>query len=448
MSAEGGGLPGRYFPLAIPAVVMYLILAPVEARDPREEPSSQNESTRRGDAAFHAPPAIKQEACMRKLLLGIMTAIILSGAAPLQAQQPCPRLPVVINTPEDKLMLAVNGADTPQAQVDALNQYAADHADSKFIPCVNEYLTMTYVKLQDYDKAIEAGEKDLAANYLDVNLIVNLLKAYVGAGKASDNAFELINKSPQQIHDEIMTTSSGTAEEVAKARKAGEDQAKNIVAYMEYAFFQLLPRVTDAAKRVQDLDAFFKAYPNTPNMNQVNVQYFAAYQMAGNPDKMFEYGEKAVASDPNNVSTLNLVADAYATAKQPHLDQAGQYAQKAIELATNMQKTEGMTDEQFKSTHDTELGLAHSTLGYVEMQKGARTHRVATAIKELMEASDMLAANPALEARALYFLGYSYELEYPANHHLAEEALSKAASLDTPWKASAQDLLEKVKKAH
>lgn len=385
---------------------------------------------------------------MRKLLWGILAAGFLLAPSPLRAQQPCPRMPVVINTPEDKLMLAVNGADNPQAQVDALNKYAAENADSKFLPCVNEYLTMTFVKLQDYDKAIEAGEKDLAGDYLDVNLIVNLLKAYVGAGKATDNAFALINKGPQQIHDEILTTSTGTAEEVEKARQAGQEQAKEIRAYMEYAFFQLLPRLTDPGKRVQDLDAFVKAYPDTPNMNQVNVQYFAAYQAAGDSEKMFEYGEKAVASDPNNVSTLNLVADGYATAKQPHLDQAAQYAQKALSLAASMQKPEGMTDDQFKASHDTQLGLAHSTLGYVDMQKGARTHRVAAAIKEFKDASDLLGSNPALLARALYFLGYSYELAYPANHRLAAEALAKAASLQTPWQATAQDLLQKVKNAH
>jgi tetratricopeptide (TPR) repeat protein len=382
-----------------------------------------------------------------RILLGILTAVFLLGAVGLRAQQPCPRLPVVINTPEDKLMLAVNGADTPQAQVDALTKFATDNADSKFIPCVNEYLTMTYVKLQDFDKAIEAGEKDLAADYLDVNLLLNLLKAYVGAGKPSDNAFDLINKSPQLIHEEIMTTSTGTAAEVEKAREGAESQAKDIRAYVEYAFFQLLPRVTDPAKRLQDLDTFVKTFPDTTNMNQVNVQYFAAYQMSGDAEKMFQYGEKAVASDPNNVSTLNLVADADATAKVPHLEQAAQYAQKALDLETKMQKPEGMTDEQFKSSHDLQMGLAHSTLGYVDMQKGARTHRVATAIKEFKDASDLLDENPALQARALYFLGYSYELEYPANHHLAEEALTKAAGMQTPWQVSAQSLLEKVKKA-
>jgi tetratricopeptide (TPR) repeat protein len=384
---------------------------------------------------------------MRKLL-GILTAGILLGAAPLGAQQPCPRSPVIINTPEDQLMLAVNGADTPQAQVDALNKFAADHADSTFIPCVNEYLTTTYLKLQDYDKAIEAGEKDLAAQYLDVNLIVNLMKAYVGAGKASDNAFDVINKAPQVIHDEIMMTPAGTAEEVEKAREETSARAKDIRAYMEYAFFQLLPRVTDPAKRVQDLDAFVKAYPETPNMNQVNVQYFAAYQLAGDAAKTFEYGEKAVASDPTNVSTLNLVADADATGKPPHSKEAGDYAKKALDLATSMQKPESMTDDQFKTFKDMQMGLAHATLGYVALEEGSHNHRVAPAISEFKAAVDLLESNPGLQARTLYFLGYANEVLYPPNHRAAADALTRCAAMETPWQSQAQDLLEKVKHAH
>lgn len=384
---------------------------------------------------------------MRRIL-GILSAGFLLGVANLGAQQPCPKSPIVINTPEDKLMLAVNGADSPQAQADALNKFAAENADSKFMPCVNEYLTMTYVKMQDFDKAIEAGEKDVAAQYLDVNLITNLLKAYVGAGKAADAAFELINQAPQLIRDELMQTTSGTAAGAAKEHEDSEQLIKDVRAYVEYAFFQLLPRVSDGAKRLQDLDAFVKAYPDTTNTNRVNVQYFAAYQMTGDAEKVFEYGNKAVESDSANVATLNLVADAFATSQKPHTKEAGDYAKKALGIATDMQKPEGMTDDQFKTYKDTQLGLAHATLGYVQLTEGSASHHVAPAITEFKTAVDLLAANPQLQARTLYFLGYAYEVLAPANHRAAAEALTKCAAMDTPWKSQAEDLLAKVKHAH
>src|SRR5215471_507797 len=124
------------------------------------------------------PTRMRQPA---QLLLMILTA---AWSIPLAAQTPCPGLSVVVNTPEDQLMLAINGSEKAEEQIAALDKFAQEHSDSKFMPCVNEYYTSTYLKLNNYDKAIEYGEKDVAANYSDLNLAVNLLKAYVGAGKS------------------------------------------------------------------------------------------------------------------------------------------------------------------------------------------------------------------------------------------------------------------------
>ena len=56
---------------------------------------------------------------MRKLIL---SARFLLAVANLGAQQPCPKSPVIINTPEDQLMLAVNGADSvPDIAIGRIN---------------------------------------------------------------------------------------------------------------------------------------------------------------------------------------------------------------------------------------------------------------------------------------------------------------------------------------
>ena len=123
---------------------------------------------------------------MHKLFQPVLVVICLLYALSLGAQTPCPSLSVVVNTPEDELMLAVNGAENPQDQIAALEKFAQAHADSKFLPCVYEYLTSANVKLNNLDKAIEWGEKDVAASYADLNLTINLLKTYVGSGKAGD----------------------------------------------------------------------------------------------------------------------------------------------------------------------------------------------------------------------------------------------------------------------
>lgn len=382
---------------------------------------------------------------MRKLFPAALLAGWLIYALPLAAQLDCT---VVVNTPEDQLMLAVNGADSPQDQVTALDKYAAAHADSKFMPCVNNSYTSAYLKLNNFDKAIEYGEKDIAANVQDSNLMLNLLKSYVGGGKAGDTAFDVINKFPNQLKVESSASRPAkmSDEEWAKAQQDLAAQLKDERAYAEYAFFQLLPRVTEPTKRVQYLDSFMQAYPDTPNVGQVNYQYFVAYEYAGNPAKADEYGEKAIAADPNNVEYLDAVANDYAS-RQTNLDKASEYAKKVLQLAPSAKKPDGTTDEQFKTTQNNLLGLAHVTLGYVEYQQASKTRKVASSIQEFRAAVDLLNGNPEVQAKALYLLGNAYEFEIPANHKAAVEALTRAAGLQSSFKGPAGDLLAKVKKA-
>lgn len=56
----------------------------------------------------------------RVLLLVVIGVVTL----PLWAQQPCPSFTVGIGSDEDKLLLAINGADNPQDQLAALDKFA------------------------------------------------------------------------------------------------------------------------------------------------------------------------------------------------------------------------------------------------------------------------------------------------------------------------------------
>lgn len=387
------------------------------------------------------------EDSMQKPVIGILCLILSSAAAPLGAQQPCPGLTVVVNSPEDQMMLAVNGADTPQDQVAALDKYAAANANAPAMTCANELYTAAYVKQNDFAKAIAAGEKDLAANYLDANLAISLAKAYVGAAQATDHAFALLDKAPDVIKAEANPPKPSNVSDAAwqSNLQAWGDAAKQQRAYMEYAFFQLLGRVPDANKRIAYLDGFSKAYADSPNLGGIYAQYVVAYGGLNNGAKADEYAEKAVTASPNDVATLNLIADNYAT-RQVHLDKAEADAKKALELASAMKKPDGASDADFQAQQNLQLAAAHLTLGFVAFQHGSATHRMTGAIQELKTAAELGKADPALQARALFYMGYAYEEMSPPNHHGAAEALTQAASLQSPWQGQAQSLLAKIPK--
>jgi tetratricopeptide (TPR) repeat protein len=387
---------------------------------------------------------------MRRLIHSVLTMSVFLAAVPLLAQTPCPSFSVVINSPEDQLTLAYNGAANPQEQVAALDKYAQANADSKFMPCINEYYTMALVKQGTFDKAIEYGEKDLAANYRDLSLSVNLMKAYVGAGKATDNAFDLVIKAPDLIKKETTPSrpAKATDEEWQKMQQDSGELAKDVNDYMTYAFFQLLPRTPDAAKRLEYLGQFEKAYPNVDAQQaaQINFQYFLAYDMAGKGDQAGPYGEKAIAADGSNPQVLNLVAYDYVN-RQTNLDKAESYSKKVLTLVPALKKPDGEADDQFKTDQNNQLGMAHVTLGYVYFQRGAKTHKVEPAISEFKTAVALLGGNPPLRGQALYYLGYAYEVQTPANHHAASDALTQSVAIQSPWQAPARDLLAKVKAA-
>jgi len=389
---------------------------------------------------------------MRKTSVCLVVLGLLVFAGLLQAQQVCPGLPYVANTPEDELMQAVNGAEKPEDQIAALDKYAQAHADAKFMPCVDEYYTMAYLKLNNYDKVVEYGEKGLASNYKDVMLVINTLKGYVASGKVADSAFGIISTAPALITEESKPARppNVTDADWQKALEESASQAKDELAYVVYAYLQLIPRVTDPNKRIEQLDQFVKAYPDdaAKNAGQVNSDYFTAYRMANKPDKAIEYGEKTVAADPNNLDAYSFLAYAYAIGRT-NPDKAVEYSKKSIELAQALKKPDPLTDAQFKQAQDNVLGMAHLSMGYVSFTRAAtsRSKKLGPAVEELKTAADLLGANPELQAQALYYLAYAYESGYPANHHGAIDALTKASGLQSSWKSQADELLSKVKKA-
>lgn len=382
-----------------------------------------------------------------------LLAILGIAALPLRAQQPCPGFVVAIGTDEDKLMLAINGADNPQQQVDALDKFTQAHPDSKYMPCALEYYASAYLKLNNFDKSIEYAEKDLAGNYQDLNLYLNYMRAYASSAKVNDTIFAVINKVPDQVKSEtgnLLRPAKATDEEWAKMQSDNQELAKDSHDYAVWAFFQVLPRVTDPAKRIETLQSFLKVYPEQEkaSASQIDHIYFDTYRAQNNLPKVLEYGDKVAAEDPGAVEVLNtlgLIEEFYIS--PPSIDKAAGYAQKAVTAAQNIKKPEGVDDAAFKAELNKQLGISHLTLGYGALVRAQRTGKLQPAIDELKTASGLLEGNPALQGQALFYLANAYEIAVPANHRGALEALNKAVALPGPFQAQAQALQAKVKAA-
>jgi tetratricopeptide (TPR) repeat protein len=391
---------------------------------------------------------------MRSFFQAVLLAGLMGLSWPLAAQQEvhsCSSYSIIIGSPEDKLMLAVNGSDDPSARVAALEKFVQENSSSSYLPCAEQLLAKNYVTLKQYDQAIAAGEKAVAAGYLDVPFIENLLQAYMASGKGSTEAIDLIMKAAPIIQTEANPprNASQSDADYEAAKKSAAQQAQNDISYMVYAFFRFLPTITDPAQKIKALDEFSQAYPDAAKAQggQFNYQYALAYAQSNQLDKADEYSEKAIAADPNNIEALDLVSYDYALRRRANQAKAEEYAKRVLTLLPQVKKPEGISDDQFKAQQNIQEGMARLTIGYLELEKYGPSHRTATAIKELQQAAQLLQANPELQGEAYYFLGYSYEALYPPQHHQAMAALQHALSVQNSMQAQARELLAKIKRA-
>jgi tetratricopeptide (TPR) repeat protein len=378
---------------------------------------------------------------MRRFLLLVIIGLVTVCVRPLAAQQPCPGFPgVPIGSAEDYLIQYIFEAEGLEERIEILDEYVEDNPESKFLPCVEEYYALYYLQLQNNDKVIEHGEKAAESGKAGFLLYLNLTKAYVGKGGPAERATEVALICAEQLN-QLWNRPAASEEEQATLRE-------NLIpsrSYLEYAYFQMVPRIQDVNQRIQFLDQFPERFPESTLQGQLNLQYFAAYKVANDEPKVIEHGEKAVAANPDDVVTLNLVAEDYAN-RGKNLEKATEYAKKVLELAPSMERPAHISEDRWEGVKSAQLGLAHESLGYIQFREGLPRKRFAPAVAEFKTAIELLTGDPFRQARARFRLGYTYAA-MPATSGLkqAESVLQELAATSSPWQAPAQDILSKVR---
>ena len=153
-------------------------------------------------------------------------------------------------------------------------------------------------------------------------------------------------------------------EKKEKVNKAEEAAYKNVLA----------AQGSDPANQIQAGEDFVSKFPTSRYTGGVYGMLTNAYYATGNTDKMFEIGDKALATNPDNVDVLALLAMAIprrVKATTPdgaqRLAKAEGYAHHAIELIPNMPKPDTVDDATFAKAKNDKLSLAHSGLGLIDI---------------------------------------------------------------------------------
>jgi tetratricopeptide (TPR) repeat protein len=378
----------------------------------------------------------KQEVTMKRF--AILMAIFLGIAANASAQIG-KSVTVSAGTPEDKALADIYAAPDGPDKVALLDKFVADFSSSADMALLADQLyVQTYLAQKNYAKVYEFGEKTLALDPSNLSAAVNMVHAAEEQGDAKklfaagDRVAEIIAKYKNSPAPEGVAP-----EQWSQQKSVSLNNVQGDIGYVEYALVNAAYKTTSPEARAALFERYVNAFPDSPYTLTVREQTAVAYQQAQDAPKMLDTAQRVLATDPNDVAMLILLSD-YWSENAQQLDKAGADAQLALDQLAQAKKPDNLSDEQWQQQVAVEKGMAYSAIGEVNVDKG----RNQPAVDAFKQASPLLKSNSVLYARNLYRLGFT--LAKMQRIPEARTVLTEAVSINSPYKAKAQETLNKI----
>jgi tetratricopeptide (TPR) repeat protein len=197
-------------------------------------------------------------------------------------------------------------------------------------------------------------------------------------------------------------------------------------------------------KKAQLGEEFLQKYPQSRYRANVLSLLTSFYFRMGQVEKMTATGEKALATTPNDVQVLAILAqtlprvlskDPAVAAKQ--LEQSEVYARRAIDVTPLLPKPENATDESFAAAKNGALAMAHSGLGLVFLHR----QKFNEAVPELEQSVRL---EPQPDPVNYYLLGFADEKAL--HYDDAAAAFAKCAAIQSQLQAKCKAGAEEAKR--
>ncbi len=368
--------------------------------------------------------------------LPLTMVLVLSSVSDAQID----RIVIPAGTPEDQSIQEISKETDAQKKIslyqDFLGKFSSNPAAVAY---GNWQISQSYQSGGDLPKALEFGDKALAASPRNIDILVSqagIAQQLKDDAKILDYAekgglaYESIGKQakPEGVSD--VDFANRTASE--------RDSLKSSHDFLESIGFNAIADEKDAKKRMSYIERYTAAFPSSQYQEQVSqyAMYTLGPGQLNDPVRLVTFGEKSLAANPNSMPALLMLANTYVEETKPaNWGKAVTYSQKVITLA---KANEPDADRARKLS----AGVAHSTLGYAYMKQD----KTASAIPELKSASTLLKGQDDVAyATALYRLGYAYAKLSRTTE--AREVLGEAVKISGPLQQPSQELLVKVNAA-
>ena len=367
------------------------------------------------------------------VLLTLVTSVATTAGAQIGKS-----VSVAAGTDEDKALSEIYAAPDGPAKIALLDKFMADFGKGDLELLGDQLYEQSYLAQKNYAKVYEYGEKALKLDPDNFSTVVNMIHAADEQGDAQ-KLFGYGEKAAAIItHFKSAPPPATTPpEQWPSQQKQALTDAQPDITYVQFAMVSAAQKTTNAAARAALFERYIAAYPDSAYTATVRDQIAFSYQQAQLSAKMLEAAQKNLEVDPNDISMLVLLADYWSEAGQ-QLDKAAANAQKALDLLAKAQKPENVTDEQWQRQVSIQKGLAYSSLGEVYVVKTQNPQ----AVEAFKQASPLLKSDIFSYARNLYRLGFT--LAKMQRIPEARVVLAEVISLNTPYKARAQETLDKI----
>ncbi|MGD0986488.1 MAG: tetratricopeptide repeat protein [Candidatus Sulfotelmatobacter sp.] len=371
--------------------------------------------------------------------LGAVAVFFFSLTA-VQAAAQAGGLIIPAGTPEDRDLQAISAESDAAKKLTMYQDFVQKYSsNAAAVAYGNWQISQAYQTSGDLNKGLEYGDKALAAAPQNIDILVSQASL---AQQAKDNA-KLMNYSVRggaackAIGEEAKPEGMSDADFQKQAQEE-KDAVKNSCTFLESAGFNVIVDENDAKKRMAYIEEYSTAFPESKFADQVSsyAMYTLGPGQLNDQSRLFSYGEKTLAANPNSLPALLLLAGSYVDDPKPgSVGKAITYAQKAIVVAK-------ADDPAADKPRKTSGGVAHSILGYAYLKQD----KTGVAVPELKTAVGLLKGTDEQQyAIALYRLGFAYAKLNKVSE--AREVLTEAVKINGPVQPMSQDLLAKVNAA-
>jgi len=367
----------------------------------------------------------------------ILVVCFFAGAATARSQIG-KSISVSAGTPEDKALSEIYAAPDGPDKITMLDKFMADYGQGDLALLGDQLYVQVYLSLKNYPKVYEYGEKALAIDPDNLSTAVNMVHAADEQGDAK-KVFAAGEKVAAIVarYQASPAPEGSSADAWASQKQVALNNAQADIGYAEYAMVNAAYKTAQPSARAALFERYVAAFADSPYTNTVREQTAIAYQQAQNTPKMLETAQGVLTANPNNISMLLLLSD-YWSENGQQLDKAAEYAKKALDLLPKAVKPENVTDEQWQQQVSLQKGIALTSLGEVYVNKMEN----GSAVDAFKQASPLLKSSSVSYARNLYRLGFT--LAKIKRTDEARTVLTEAVSINSPYRAEAQEALDKI----